>query len=383
MSLSKEDLTVGIEEELFLVDSTSLELCQKWPDAFKKVCHEQHPNQFVSEFLASQVEIVSKPFHSIQALAEHYQSLRATLASHAKQSGLALMASATHPTGQWREQQPTDLSRYKLLENKLQIASRRLLVSGTHIHVGIVCPKQRFYIFRELMAYLPYFLMLSASSPFWGGYETGFSSYRANVMLSLPRSGMPPIFNRAQAYSDYIQALINCGIIESGREVWWDIRLSARFPTIEVRLADTCTLSKTAVAMVALLQSLVRYIIRAQPQTKSFDFIAQNRWCAERYAIGESVFLPSSTLTETTRTQTLQLLDKLYADAVVLGVADYFTHLESVVTTGTSSDKQRQIYQQKIREGASEHEALNAVKRYLCAETLKDINTKTPKQALA
>lgn len=370
-----QDFTIGLEEELFLVDGQSYQPCQRWPEPLVEFCSTDGGQSFTQEYLRAQIELVTRPHAELAALSADYLNLRQRIVTKASAAGVAVMAASTHPEAQWREQSANTGERYDLLQESLQITADRLLVAGMHIHIGVMNPKKRLTILNHLIPYLPIVLALTSSSPFWGGYDTGLNSYRVSVLSNLPRAGLPPVFDSLEAYEGYVTTLVDAGLIKNARELWWDARLSARFPTIEVRLADTCTSSKDSLSVVALLQTLVRYIARQLPNDPNLHhnvlLSKDNRWLAQRYSLKDGYLLsPTSTRGQDSfQTIISRLLEVLLPDANALGVASELSHCETILHEGTSADKQRVLYYQKRAEGLSEKQALREVSRYLVRQT--------------
>ena len=376
-AMTLRNLTVGLEEEFFLVYKDTGDLCKQWPKALWQVCNVHFPEQIVREFISGQVELVSKPANSIAELHQESYLLRGFLVEQAERFGLAPMACATHPKAKWHEQKPTISERYQRLAQELKISAERLLVCGMHVHVGIEDLALRLRVMNEMNYYLPIILSLSSSSPFWGGQDTGSVSYRAAVLSSLPRAGLPPIFSKVEDYRDYLKLMVDSGAIESGKELWWDLRLSARFPTVEMRAADTCTSHQDVMAIVSFIKSLATYIIDSNPLSDEMLEIRalcarENRWRGQRFSINEGFILeaidkqlkPISDIVS-------KLVDILLPYAHELGCAAYLSHCKTICQRGTSADIQRQIYNKALASGLSNERAADAVSQYLINETAK------------
>ncbi len=370
---TRPSLTIGLEEELFLVEQKSGKLVTSWPKALIEICEKEFSEKVVREFIKAQVEIVSSPQQTVNALHQQVAAIRLGFINQAKSHGLALMASSTHPLAQWRKQKSVRGPRYDVLADELRVSASRLLVGGMHIHIGIDDPALRLHLLNCFIPYLPWILSLSASSPFWSGFDTGFASYRANVLKGLPRSGLPPLFKSYDEHQHYMQSLIEGKAIRSGRELWWDIRLSSRFPTIEVRIGDSCTKLEDAMAIVALVQSLMHYLYRqeTQPLTSHEYWVSkENRWRAQRYPLEGVSFLNAKTNELEALNQSLPaLIDELKVDAKELDCEDYLSDCLRILKQGTSSEHQRTIYQQAIEQGATSKEAIEKVCHHLVLAT--------------
>lgn len=372
MAKAKTALTIGLEEELFLVDANTGELCRSWPEQFSNQCSHAYPDQIVHEFLACQVEIITKPHSSINSLHQEYYNLRSHLIDTSAKFGLSPLASSTHPVASWCEQMRSPSPRYSKLEQELQISAHRLLASGMHFHIGIECTELRIRVMNFLVRFLPLFLGLTTSSPFWRGIDSGLNSSRLSVLNALPRSGLPYYFSSYQDYQQYIDAMILSGAIDSAKEIWWDVRLNANYPTVEVRVTETCTNMADAMALCAFFQSLVHHFIK-HGDSKLFaceDFFnLENKWRVQRYSIHSLELLTQGGRSQSFRTIIEKLISELEQDARELGCYQYLLGLNKILEQGTSADKQRSVYQQAIKKGCSKEESLSQVIDFLIQES--------------
>ena len=374
------NLTVGLEEEFFLVDKITGDICQQWPDELWKICHQKFPGQIIREFISGQVELVSSPAHSIQELHTESFLLRSFLVEQSAKFNLAPMACASHPKAKWHQQKPTVSKRYQRLADELKISAERLLVCGTHVHVGIKDLGLRLRVMNELSYYLPIFLALSSSSPFWASQDTGLVSYRAAVLSSLPRSGLPPIFTSVEDYQSYLKLMIDSSAITSAKELWWDLRLSANFPTVEIRIADTCTSHLDVMAIVALIKSLVAYIID-KPKldlntlNKQLLCARENRWRAQRYSFHDGKFLDAQYGKLHSSPQVIdEIVERIAPYARLLDCFYYLSHCKNICRIGTSSDLQRKVYNDSLAKGHSKNQAIDLVSQFLIARTANIFN---------
>jgi glutamate---cysteine ligase / carboxylate-amine ligase len=358
-------LTLGVEEELFLVDKNTGELCGDWPQPLLLHFNKYFPGQIIREYIRSQVELITKPCNDVNQLSENVITLRATAQEKCSEFGLALMAASTHPIANWRKQHPNKLLRYSELSDKLQVSARRLLTGGMHIHIGIDDTDLRLQTMNRLLVFLPLILSLSSSSPFWCGEDTGMSSYRASVLEGLPRSGFPPLFKDYQAFTNYIECLKKAKAIQNGREIWWDVRPNFRYPTLEVRIADTCSKVSDAMAIVALLQCLVHHFVH-NPRDfnieQEYSLALENRWRAQRYSLSEASLISFEHEGVLSVAEIVNgLVSELDQDARELGCLSYLRHCRKIVSHGTSSDRQRSVFQAELKRGITQEQALKAV----------------------
>lgn len=376
------DFSIGLEEEVFVVEGKTGKLVNTWPQPFKKACENHFPSQITDEFLCSQLELVTPPAKDIKALDGHLKNLRGFCLAEGQKHDISLIAASTHPTGNWRNATPNQESRYQQLKGELRIASNRMLVGGMHIHIGLSTIKKRLLLLNKITHYLPLMLSLSSSSPFWQGEDTGHVSYRSSVIAGLPRSGKPFYFKTPKAYNAYLTKLLKNNTIQSASDIWWDARLSSRYPTVEIRVSDTCSSYKEAIALAAFILCLSRYLLgnydKKQKKLREIDehLWFENIWQAKRYPLNDAKFIDFSISNETSTVKVLigELLDDLLPQAQFFNCENELQLCYDILENGTSADKQRKIYQQNLKgcEG-SQLKALSEVKSFLMKETQKDL----------
>jgi len=243
--------------------------------------------------------------------------------------------------------------------------------------VGIEDEDLRIDIFNQLSYFLPHLLALSTSSPFWAGRDTGLNSFRLSVFDNLPRTGLPPKFDSWAEYERAVDALVKIGCIEDGTKIWWDLRPSARFPTLETRICDVSTWLSDAAAIAAITQCLTRMLYRLRRRNqrwRQYDrfLINENRWRAQRYGAGGSLIdfgrgelVDYSELLE-------ELTELLARDAAALGCERELAAALDIPARGTSAARQRAVYAKALSDGAEEAEALRAVVDNLIEETVAE-----------
>ena len=290
--------------------------------------------------------------------------------------GLAPIAASTHPFALWREQKHTDKERYRILDRDMQAAARRLMIGGMHVHVGIEDDDLRIDILNQAAYFLPHLLALSTSSPFWEGTETGLHSYRLCVFDELPRTGLPERFESYGEYKRTVDLMVAAGLLEDATKLWWDVRPSARFPTIEMRITDVCTQVEDALCCAAVFRCLCRMLYRLRRQNQRWRIYApllvhENRWRAQRYGLDEGMvdfgrgeIVPFTALTE-------ELLGILREDAEHFGCVREVEHALTIIERGASSHRQLRTYREALRSGATEREALLEVVDRLIERTVE------------
>lgn len=370
------ELSVGIEEEYFLVNLETRDLAQDPPKEFMQLCSKRLHQRVSPEFMRSQVEVGTRPHASISEAIKELEEMRATIIEVASKFELAPIAASTHPFANYREQIPTHRQRYEELASELGTPILRLQICGCHVHVGIMDEDTRIDIMNQASYFLPHILAVSTSSPFWSGDDTSLNSYRLCVFDALPRTGLPDYFESYGEYQRVIAHLINTGSIEDASKIWWDIRPSSRFPTLEMRVADVCTNIEDCAAIAATYQALISMLYRLRVKNQRWRIyprltLEENRWRAMRHGVnGELIDLgvgksvPFTNLID-------ELVEVLAEDAERLGTTKQLKHLKTIIKRGTSADKQRKIFNKAIQEGANKHDALKAVVDHLIVETAK------------
>jgi carboxylate-amine ligase len=375
MTTKEPSFTIGIEEEYLLVDQDTRDLVQEKPPALFKKLEESLRGQVSPEFLRSQIEIGTRVCKSLQEARDELVHLRTTVGRLAGEFGLAPIAASTHPFAHWQQQQHTDKERYNLLARDLQQVGRRLVICGMHVHVAIEDEDLRIDLLGQAPYFLPHLLALSTSSPFWEGTQTGLKSYRLAVFDELPRTGIPHQFSSWSEYQRTVDLLVNAGLIEDATKLWWDMRPSARFPTLEMRITDVCPLVEDGIAIAALFRCVLRMLYRLRRQNQRWRhyppfLIRENRWRAQRYGIekgmvdfGKGEVVPFSTLLD-------ELIDLVAEDAAFFGCTAEIAHARTIVQRGTSADRQLARYESVKKLGGSEQAALVSVVDGIVEETV-------------
>ncbi|MBS8271443.1 carboxylate-amine ligase, partial [Halomonas litopenaei] len=232
------------------------------PDSLIAACKKDLEGQVSPEFLQCQIEIGTGVCHTIGEARRDLAHLRRTVARHAADYGLAPIAASCHPFADWKEQHHTDKERYHQLRRDLAGVARRMLICGMHVHVGIPDQDMRIDLVNQLKYFLPHLHALSTSSPYWQGEDTGMNSYRLTVFDNLPRTGLPPAMANWAEFSSTVDTLIDLGLIEDASKIWWDLRPSSKFPTIESRICDVAPRMEVTLTLAALTQCLTRMLWR-------------------------------------------------------------------------------------------------------------------------
>ena len=375
MAVNRPPFTVGIEEEYLLVDRQTRDLVAKPDPRMWEGLREVLGPQVGPEFLKAQIEVGTKVSKTLDECHQDLARLRTDLSAVVSEFDAAIIASSTHPFAQWWDQQTTDDARYEQLATDFQQVARRLVICGMHVHVGIDDPDLRIDLMNQVRYFLPHILALTTSSPFWTGRETGLRCYRLSVFQTLPRTGMPEEFSSWSEYERHVAALVDAGLIEDATKLWWDIRPSTRYPTLEMRVADICTRLDDGIAVAGLYMSLLEMLFRLRTENRRWRtyapmLIDENMWRAQRYGVqGSLIDFGKGELVEF-RDLVEELLILTEADARMLGVTDALSHIRTIAKEGTSAHRQLAVFHQAIEEGASHREALEAVVDHLIIDTL-------------
>ncbi|MGI9343160.1 MAG: carboxylate-amine ligase [Gammaproteobacteria bacterium] len=373
MQPQEPPFTIGIEEEYLLVDKQTMELVSDPPPTIMEEC-KRLTTRVSPELLRSQIEVGTGVCKTIDEARKDLARLRGVVIEAAGREGLSPIAASTHPFGHWTEQHHTRLERYQDLTTEMQAAARRLLICGMHVHVGVDDDELRIDLMNQMRYFVPHLLALSTSSPFWEGLDTGLRSYRLTIFDALPRTGLPQRFDSAVEYQRHVDILVDAGLLEDATKIWWDIRPSARYPTLETRIFDVCTTLEDAVSLAALTTCVLRMLYRLRVKNQRWRIynpmlLRENRWRAMRYGSDESLL----DLAKGELVPFATLIDEIQAivdqDAEVLGCQAEIAHLKEIVQRGTSAHRQVDIYERALEQGVDKKQALREVVRYLIEET--------------
>jgi carboxylate-amine ligase len=374
MAIEVPEFTVGIEEEYLLVDKESRSLVVDPPQTLMAEAEELCGDQVTSELLQSQIEVGTKVCTNMQEAHEDLAHLRRSVIQVANRHGLAPIAASTHPFSRWTEQKHTRKDRYDELTDEMQGAARRLVICGMHVHVGIDDDELRIDLMNQMSYFLPHLLALSCSSPFWLGQDTGLKSYRLTIFDALPRTGLPERFASYAEYQRHVGILMEAGLIDDATRIWWDLRPSARFPTLETRIMDVCTRLEDTVALASLLMCILRMLYRLRTRNQRWRIytpmlIRENRWRAMRYSFDEGLIdlakgavVPFSDLID-------ELCSLVAEDARALGCEKEVAGVHDIICRGTSAHRQLKDYELQRASGNSVEESLKSVVDTLIQDT--------------
>ena len=372
-------ITLGVEEEFFLIDPTTRDLLADPDPAIFEACREgAGEHKVVPEFLRAQIETNTRVCTSIADLRSALIETRRLVIDAANAHGADVLAASTHPFAEWHAQATTARERYRRLAMTYQESVRRFLVGGMHIHAGFGDADARLGVMTALRRYLPVLHALSASSPFNAGRETGFKSYRLSLIGVLPRTSLPPPLRDNADYQRLVEDYRSLNFIQDGSELWWDIRPSASYPTVEMRICDICSRVEDALAIAALYAALIRMLLRHRaedrlPSEPPTEIIAENRWLASRY--GVLAFLGDPAFGERVDIEDYanRLVESLAEDAEALGCVAELGRIATIIREGTGADRQIDLYRLRRLEGDDDATALRAVVDAAVRETREGV----------
>jgi carboxylate-amine ligase len=347
---SSERSSLGVEWELELVDLETRQLTSAADDILAELAPAEggdHPKA-KRELLQSCIEVITGICGSV---AEARADLAATVAqvqAAAGRRGLGVMCSGTHPTTDWATQLVSADARYLKLVERNQWVARQLQIFGVHVHVGVRAPEKAIPIVNALLSYLPHFLALSASSPYWIGCDTGLASYRSKVFEALPTAGLPYQLSGWGDFERYMEVLINTHSIESIREVWWDIRPHPAFGTVELRICDGLPTLDEITAVAAISQCLVEKLDQqldqgyALPEPRAW-VVRENKWRAARYGLEAEIVVDAKGTVRPVRTAINELVEDLTPTARRLGCEEELALAPRILELGASYQRQRSV----------------------------------------
>ncbi|MCP3979289.1 MAG: carboxylate-amine ligase [bacterium] len=348
--MADPSFTIGIEEEYQIIHPETRAVTsyvQKFLDQGRVVLRDQ----IKPEFLQSQIEVGSRICTNIGEARQELVRLRGTVCRLAEAEGLRVCAAGTHPFSSWSSQHVTAGERYTKHEENMADIARQMLVFGMHVHIGIEDPELRIDVMNQSRYFLPHLLALSTSSPFWHGRETGLKSYRTIILGNLPRAAIPPSFSSWSEYEQFTELLMQTRCIDEPTKIWWDMRPSPRYPTLEFRFPDICTRIDEAICVAALLQGIVVKLYKLSRQNcmwRSYrrNLIAENKWRAVRYGIdgklidfGKRQEVPLADLVH----EMMEFIDDV---ADELDIRKEIEYADTILREGTSADRQLHTYRE-------------------------------------
>jgi carboxylate-amine ligase len=338
--------TIGIEEELMIVDAESYGLV----NAIESLLEEAEDGEIKPELMESVLEISTHPAPDTAAAGEQLRRLRAQVRGAAARRGLTIGSAGTHPFAMWEDQRIVARPRYRELVTALRYVARQELIFGMHVHVAVDDSDKAIHVANGMRVHLAVLLALSANSPFWRADATGLLSSRTPIFRTFPRVGIPPHYRDWAHYESEIAFMVASGVIEDYTWLWYDVRPHPKFGTVEVRVCDSQTRVEHTLALAALVQAMVKELSEhfdagGQLGVYPWQMLDENKWLAARHGLdGELVDLPSS---ERVATKALaqRLLDRLREHAQDLGSAAELEAIEDLLARGNGAQRQMVVYE--------------------------------------
>jgi carboxylate-amine ligase len=356
--------TLGVEEELMILDAESLELV----NAIETMLEPAPSGEIKPELMESVLEVSTDPCDDAAQVSDQLRALRKQVIQTASSKNLTIGATGTHPLARWEDQRIVARPRYRDLISALRFVARQELIFGMHVHVGIDDPDKAIHVANGMRVHVPVLLGLSANSPFWRGDLTGLASTRTPIFRAFPRVGIPPTYTDWEDYEKRIEFMVRAKVIEDYTYLWHDVRPHPNFGTVEVRVMDSQTHIEHTVGLAAMTQAMVKELAEHFDSGKKlsrypFEMLDENKWLAARHGLeGELVDLPSDERVAT-RALAHRLLDRMREHAQDLGSVNELEAVEDLLERGNGAARQVVVYEANhdLREVVAEIVAATAV----------------------
>src|SRR3954467_2898994 len=349
--------TIGIEEELMIVDENSFELV----NAIESLLQDAPDGEIKPELMESVLEIATKPCANTAEAGVPLRGLRDQVRLTAAQHGLAIGSAGTHPFAMWEDQRIVARTRYRELIAALRFVARQELIFGQHVHVGVDDPDKAIHVANGMRVHVPLLLALSANSPFWRADETGLLSTRTPIFRAFPRVGIPPTYKNWEEYAKRIDFMTESRTIEDYTYLWYDVRPHPNFGTVEVRVMDSQTRIEHTLGLAALVQALVKelcehYDAGKRLSTYPYEMLDENKWLAARHGLDQELVDLPKTKRVSTRELALRVLSRVRRHAEELGSAGELDGIEDLLSRGNGASRQMVVYEanQDLREVVGE-----------------------------
>ena len=342
--------TLGIEEELMIVDAETLDLANSIEGVLDDLSEVSMDGEVKPELMESVCEIATTPTANAAEAGAQLRALRRQVQQVAAQRGLAIGSAGTHPFALWEDQRIVARPRYRDLVSGLQFVARQEIIFGIHVHVGLDDPDKAIHVTNGMRVHLPLLLALSANSPFWRGDATGLDSARTPIFRTFPRVGIPPRYDNFDDWRKRIEFMVRAKAIGDYTYLWYDVRPHPNFGTVEIRVMDSQTRVEHTLALAALVQAMVKELAEHYEAGKRlsrypYEMLDENKWLAARHGLdGQLVDLPK---TDRVPVGDLarRLMKRLRPHAEELGSATELEGLEDILENGTGASRQIVVYE--------------------------------------
>jgi carboxylate-amine ligase len=337
--------TIGIEEELMIVDGETYELA----NAIEQLLSDDDTD-IKPELMESVCEIATTPCRNTAEAGRELVGLRREVATRARDKGLCIGSAGTHPFAMWEDQRIVAQPRYRELIEALRFIARQELIFGMHVHVGLDDPEKAIYVANGMRVHVAILLALSANSPFWRADATGLQSTRMPIFRQFPRVGIPPKYHGWADYERRIEFMVRSGVMDDYTFLWYDVRPHPKLGTVEIRACDSQTRVEHTLGIAALTQAMVKEIAErweeGRPLTDyPWEMLDENKFLAARHGLeGELIDLPGE---ERVQAKELgrRLLDRLREHAQDLGSEGELEGVEDLLARGNGAHRQRVVYE--------------------------------------
>lgn len=342
--------TLGIEEELMIVDAETLDLTNSIEGLLADLQAAGTEGDVKPELMESVCEIATTPCGDAAEAGRQLDTLRRAVQSVAAARGLAIGAAGTHPFAMWEDQRIVSRPRYRDLIAGLQFVARQELIFGIHVHVGLDDPDKAIHVTNGMRVHLPLLLALSANSPFWRADQTGLLSTRTPIFRAFPRVGIPPRYEDFEDWSRRIEFMIGCKVIADYTYLWYDVRPHPKFGTVEIRVMDSQTRLEHTVALAALVQAMVKELAEHYESGQElsrypYEMLDENKWLAARHGLeGELVDLPDRGRVRTSELAR-RLVDRLREHAEDLGSTNELAAIDDLLDNGNGASRQIVVFE--------------------------------------
>lgn len=338
--------TIGVEVELQLLDRKTLAFRDIAPEVLSSI-DPSYEKRIKEEFIKSMVELNTDICEDMAQVERDLKGSLAYLESILDGMGAVYYAASLHPLEKGTGRNVTENPRYERIMNDLQLIGRRFITQGLHVHIGVSSAERAIKINNNMRMYLPLLLALTTSSPFYAGEDTGLYSYRTKLFEALPLAGLPDSLEGWDEFQNMVALLQAGGIIESVKDIWWDVRPHPVFGTVETRICDLPCRFKEILAITALVQAMVVSLsnVHLHPDTRiQMQILRANKWQAARYGLDGVFVNPISAGRLPMRDAVDELLALLEPETEQLGSSRHMDVIREILYKGTGAHAQRRIY---------------------------------------
>jgi carboxylate-amine ligase len=341
-------LTLGVEIELQMIDPQTLNLASRAEELLKET---QHLRKVKPEFYLSTVEINTDKCTTVQEVERDLRETINGLIPIGDELGIAFSTTGSHPFAKYSDCIISPTERYQEMIDRNQWLTRRMTVYGLHVHLGMESGDDCIRYNNFFMYFLPHLLALSGSSPFWQGTDTGLASCRPTTYEALPTAGQPYHVRNWNDFEHLYESLKKCGSIKVLKDLWWDLRPSPGFGTLEIRVCDGCATLYETLAITAFIHLLAHWFADHGSWMESVNYpprwlSRENKWRVMRYGLDAELVMNTDGKTKFLREDMAEWIEKLQPYAKKLGYKTYLAHLNTLLEKGTSSERQRRVFQQ-------------------------------------